>query len=123
MENKKYIDADTVIIYLNGLKEIPGVRYGEKKMLEEIISFIQNYPAPRDSTPAGLDWRSPDVWPRKEEADKFGFVLAVNKTDARITSCGAATIIRFPESYYCWAPMPKIPDGALRPQGDKDGQD
>lgn len=122
MNGKKYIDADAVITYLNGLKEMPGILYGEKKMLEEIISSIQDYPAPRDSTPAGLDWRSPDVWPRKEDADKFGFVLAVNKTDARITSCRAATIIRFPEIYYCWAPMPKIPDGAPRLQEGKDGQ-
>ena len=122
MKNKKYIDADAVIAYLISLKEMPGVLYGEKKMLEEIISNVKYGAEKVTAAPAGLDWRSQDVWPRKEEADSKGGVLAVHKDDGHISRWKASSVIEYPWNFFCWAPMPKIPDDLMRPQKGKDGR-
>lgn len=97
------------------------------KEIDKILSDIRKLFNESGTAPTGLDWRSPDVWPRKEEADSRGYVLAFNKDDGYISSWRAASIVSCPDNFCCWAPMPKMPDDLMRPQrakmdgGENDG--
>ena len=123
MKNKKYVDADSMITYLKGLQKQDLTGYGKYELLDMIVSSVQFDAEKMDTTTAILDWRSPDVWPRKEDADSKGGVLAVHKDDGHVSRWKASSVIEYPWNFFCWAPMPKMPDDLMRPQEGKDGQE
>ena len=80
------------------------------KAIDKILSDIRKFFNESGTAPAGLDWRSPDVWPRKEDADSKGGVLAVHKDDGYVSRWKASSVIEYQQNFLCWAPMPKAPD-------------
>ena len=109
MNGKKCIDADALELAYRRMKDAENLGghngdYVYNRLFETLLQAPEAFPA---GWPL---WKNPNDPPTEQDADPTGYVLAIHKDEGYIDRWWIGSVAYNPEKFYCWHPMPKMPD-------------